>query len=37
MFEKIKNKVCEVICKIIGVTPCLCSHKCDCKNAKEKK
>jgi len=35
MFKKIKNKVCELVCKILGITPCLCDHECNCK--KEKK
>jgi len=35
MLKKIKNKICEVICKILGITPCMCDHECNCK--KEKK
>ena len=35
LFKKIKQKVCELVCKIFGITQCLCSHECNCK--KEKK
>ena len=31
MLKKIKNKICEVICKAFGITPCLCNHECACK------
>jgi len=35
MNKKIKQKLCELVCKIFGITQCLCSHECNCK--KEKK
>ena len=35
MFKKIKQKLCELVCKVLGITECLCSHECNCK--KEKK
>ena len=35
MLKKIKQKVCEVVCKIFGITQCLCDHECKCE-AKEK-
>jgi hypothetical protein len=31
MIKKIKQKVCELICKVFGITQCLCSHECKCK------
>jgi len=36
MLKKIKQKICEVVCKIFGITQCLCDHQCKCKEAKEK-
>jgi hypothetical protein len=35
MIKKIKQKLCELVCKIFGITQCICSHECNCK--KEKK
>jgi len=35
MLKKIKQKFCEIFCKILGITQCLCDHECNCK--KEKK
>jgi len=35
MLKKIKNKLCQLVCKLLNITPCLCNHECDCK--KEKK
>jgi len=35
MIKKIKQKLCELVCTIFGITQCLCSHECNCK--KEKK
>lgn len=35
MLKKIKDKVCELICKWMGVVPCLCSHECNCKKDKK--
>ena len=31
MLKKIKNKVCEILCKLLGITPCMCNHECECK------
>ena len=31
MIKKIKDKICELICKTFGIIPCLCKHDCDCK------
>jgi len=31
MFKKIKQKLCELVCKVLGITQCLCSHECNCK------
>ena len=28
---QIKNKICEIICRVLGITPCLCDHDCNCK------
>jgi hypothetical protein len=35
MLKKIKNKICEIICKVFKIKPCVCGHECECK--KEKK
>jgi septum formation topological specificity factor MinE len=35
MLKKIKNKICEIICKVFKIKPCVCDHECNCK--KEKK
>ena len=35
MFKKIKQKLCELVCKVLSITQCLCNHECNCK--KEKK
>ena len=35
LFKSLKKKSCELMCKIFGITQCLCSHECNCK--KEKK
>jgi len=34
MLKKIKNKLCELVCKVLGITPCLCDHECNCKKKK---
>jgi hypothetical protein len=31
MIKKIKNKICEIICKIFKIKPCVCGHECNCK------
>ena len=36
MLKKIKNKLCKLVCKILGITPCICSHECDCKKEAKK-
>ncbi len=30
MIKKIKQKICELVCKF-GITQCLCNHECNCK------
>jgi len=35
MLKKIKNKLCELVCKVLGITPCLCKHECGCKKGKK--
>jgi len=35
MLKKIKQKVCELICKVLGITQCLCDHECNCKKDKK--
>lgn len=37
MLKKIKNAICEIACKILGIVPCMCNHECDCKKKKAKK
>jgi hypothetical protein len=27
MLKKLKNKICEIICKIFKITPCVCDHE----------
>lgn len=34
MFKKIKNKLCELVCKVFGITRCICDHDCNCKKGK---
>jgi hypothetical protein len=31
MLKKIKNKICEIICKVFKIKPCVCGHECGCK------
>jgi hypothetical protein len=31
MLKKIKKKICEIICKVFKITPCVCDHECNCK------
>jgi hypothetical protein len=35
MLSKLKNKICEIICRVLGITPCMCDHECDCKKKKK--
>jgi hypothetical protein len=35
--KKIKNKICELFCKLFGIVPCVCKHDCGCKKKNEKK
>jgi hypothetical protein len=35
MLKKIKQKLCELVCKVFGITQCLCSHECNCKKEKQ--
>ena len=36
LFKYIKRKSCELVCKIFGITQCLCDHECDCKKKENK-
>jgi len=36
MLKKINQKLCELICKMFGITQCICSHECECKKAGKK-
>jgi len=36
MLKQIKNKVCELVCKFLGIVPCMCNHECDCKKEAKK-
>jgi hypothetical protein len=29
MLKKIKNKICEIICKVFKIKPCVCGHECN--------
>jgi hypothetical protein len=31
MLKKLKTKICEIVCKIFKITPCVCDHECNCK------
>jgi hypothetical protein len=35
MFNKIKKTLCEIVCKLFGITQCLCAHECECKKDKK--
>jgi len=35
MLKKIKEKICELFCKLFGITQCLCDHECECKKDKK--
>ena len=35
MIKKIKNKICEIVCKLFGIIPCMCNHECNCKKDKK--
>jgi hypothetical protein len=28
------KKICEIICKVFKITPCVCDHECNCKKEK---
>ena len=36
MIKKIKNKICELMCKLFKIVPCMCKHDCECKNKADK-
>ncbi len=36
MLEKIKNKICEIVCRLLGIVPCMCKHECGCKKENKK-
>jgi hypothetical protein len=36
MIKKIKQKVCEMILKVLNIKQCFCNDDCACKNPKEK-
>jgi len=31
MLEKLKQKICQIVCIMFDITPCMCKHECDCK------
>lgn len=31
MLQKIYNKLCHIVCRLLKITPCLCKHDCNCK------
>ena len=37
MLKKIKNKICEIFCKLFGIIPCMCGDDCECKDKASKK
>jgi len=34
MIKKIKQKLCELVCNLFGIIPCMCKHDCNCKKGK---
>jgi len=36
MIKKIKDKICELMCKLLGIIPCICEHHCECKKKADK-
>ena len=36
MIKKIKQKICEILCNLFDITPCICKHDCKCKKGKTK-
>jgi hypothetical protein len=36
MLKKIKNKICNLVCKLFKITPCVCDHECNCKKEAKK-
>lgn len=37
MIKKIKEKVCEIVCKVLNIKQCFCKHDCGCNPQKETK
>jgi hypothetical protein len=35
MLKKIKNKICEIICKVFKIKPCVCDHECNCNKGEQ--
>jgi hypothetical protein len=36
MLKKIKDVICEIACRILGIVPCMCNHQCGCKKKAKK-
>jgi len=36
MLKKIKDVICEIACRILGIVPCMCNHECNCKKEAKK-
>ena len=36
MLKKIKDVICEIACRILGIVPCMCNHECKCKKEAKK-
>jgi hypothetical protein len=36
MLKKIKTKICDLVCKLFKITPCVCDHECNCKKEAKK-
>ena len=36
MLKKIKDVICEIACRILGIVPCMCNHECGGKKKAKK-
>jgi hypothetical protein len=36
MLKKIKDVICKIACRILGIVPCMCNHECGCKKKAKK-
>jgi hypothetical protein len=36
VIKKIKSIICEAVCNLFNIVPCICSHNCECKKRKDR-